>query len=306
MDILNYKVYIFNLNAILIKGDTSSCATCSQNYRKNELAFVPGFFDFFNFLISLKMHVYIIADSFEENVDITSTFPVILQSTITFSNNIRESYMKIVKQHLNKDKLCNIISFENLQNQSILKDIVYNVVFIGQNCQFVNTISDFISIKSFVYKKNFEYIPFYVSSKTIHRCKWNELKTSFPVLASWTECDKSKDDMNEIEKMRICSLIEDDISNSSFGIFYIEKNDTDHIGSLIETGILIGQNKPVFLCGDNKFLNEVLFHFKNLINTQYIDNFNLRDVIRNVQHEVNPFYAEFEENLITTLEYSLP
>ena len=164
------------------------------------------------------------------------------------------------------------------------------------------TIPNFINIKSIIYKPNFEYVPFYVSSKTKHRNKWNNLKQYFPILSRWTDTNKSKNEMNKIDKMNMCDAIKEDIYNSSFGILYLENNDKNHIGSLIEIGMLIGQNKPVFLCGNNTFVNEVLFNFDGLINVKHIDNFNLFEVIRNIQYDINPCYIEFKNNLMNMLQ----
>ena len=108
--------------------------------------------------------------------------------------------------------------------------------------------------------------------------------------------------MNNADKMNICDIIKEDIYKCSFGVLYLEKHDKNHIGSLIEIGMLIGQNKPVFLCGDNIFVNEVLFNFDGLINVKYVDNFNLFEVIRNIQYDINPCFIEFKYNLMNMLQ----
>ena len=108
--------------------------------------------------------------------------------------------------------------------------------------------------------------------------------------------------INTAHKINICDIIKEDIHNSSFGVLYLENNDKNHIGSLIEIGMLIGQNKPIFLCGNNIFINEVLFNFDGLINVKYIDKFNLFEVIRNIQYDINPSYIEFKDNLMNMLQ----
>jgi hypothetical protein len=200
-----------------------------------------------------------------------------------------------------------MITFESNFSNLIPKNIIYNLVVINDNIDsknlcIENVISNFIDIKSFNYKKNFEYVPFYVSSKTKHRNKWNELKQYFPILSRWTDTNKSKNKMNDADKIKMCDIIKEDIYNSSFGVLYLENNDKNLIGSLIEIGMLIGQNKPIFLCGDNVFVNEVLFNFDGLINLKYIDNFNLFEVIRNIQYDINTSYIEFKYNLMIMLQ----
>jgi hypothetical protein len=301
MDILSYKVYIFNLNAILTDSKKINNECCDV-YK-----FKSGFCEFFNLLLSSEKKINIIT---EMPIDtITLKFPFLLQSSIIFSNEItRDSYIKVVNNYCvynNDCSFCDIISFENSHSLLISRDIIYNRVVISDtaigNFDIENIISDFNNVETFVYKKNFEYIPFYVSSKTKYRNKWNFLKKHFPILASWTEVDKSKDDLKILDKVNICNKIQEDINESFFGILYLEKDDTNHIGSLIEMGMLIGQTKSIFLCGDNIFADEVLFNFKTLINVSYINNFNLYEVLKYIQHDINPCYANFKNNLMNIL-----
>jgi len=111
--------------------------------------------------------------------------------------------------------------------------------------------------------------------------------------------------MNNADKTNICAIIKEDIFNSSFGVLYLENDDKNHIGSLIELGMLIGQNKPIFLCGNNIFVNEVLFNFDSQINVKYIDNFNLFEVIRNIQYDINHCYIEFKDNLMNMMQKNI-
>ena len=319
MNILKYSFYIFNLEIIIIslaKLKFLSESLYINNLNEmdsqniyNNIELIPGIQDFFSLLIEEKKIIYIVTDISEELLNIiTLKFPFLSQSIIIISKNITyESYIKIIKNCTNKCNYYDMITFESNFNKLIPKNIIYNLVVINDNIDsknlcIENVISNFIDIKSFNYKKNFEYVPFYVSSKTKHRNKWNELKQYFPILSRWTDTNKSKNKMNDADKIKMCDIIKEDIYNSSFGVLYLENNDKNLIGSLIEIGMLIGQNKPIFLCGDNVFVNEVLFNFDGLINLKYIDNFNLFEVIRNIQYDINTSYIEFKYNLMIMLQ----
>jgi len=319
MNSLNYFLYIFNLETIIISLAKLTFLNeslyinnlnemDSQNIYNN-IELIPGIQDFFSLLIEEKKIIYIVTDISEELLNIiTLKFPFLSQSIIIISKNITcESYIKIIKYCSNKCNYYDMISFESNFSKLISKNIIYNLVVINDNIDsknlcVENVIPNFIDIKSFNYKQNFEYVPFYVSSKTKHQNKWNELKQYFPILSRWTETNKSKNEMNDADKIKMCDIIKEDIYNSSFGVLYLENNDKNHIGSLIEIGMLIGQNKPIFLCGDNVFVNEVLFNFDGLINLKYIDNFNLFEVIRNIQYDINTYYIEFKYNLMIMLQ----
>jgi hypothetical protein len=319
MNILKYSFYIFNLEIIIIslaKLKFLSESLYINNLNEmdsqniyNNIELIPGIQDFFSLLIEEKKIIYIVTDISEELLNIiTLKFPFLSQSIIIISKNITyESYIKIIKNCTNKCNYYDMITFESNFSNLIPKNIIYNLVVINDNIDsknlcIENVISNFIDIKSFNYKKNFEYVPFYVSSKTKHRNKWNELKQYFPILSRWTDTNKSKNKMNDADKIKMCDIIKEDIYNSSFGVLYLENNDKNLIGSLIEIGMLIGQNKPIFLCGDNVFVNEVLFNFDGLINLKYIDNFNLFEVIRNIQYDINTSYIEFKYNLMIMLQ----
>ena len=316
---LKYSFYIFNLEIIIIslaKLKFLSESLYINNLNEmdsqniyNNIELIPGIQDFFSLLIEEKKIIYIVTDISEELLNIiTLKFPFLSQSIIIISKNITyESYIKIIKNCTNKCNYYDMITFESNFSKLIPKNIIYNLVVINDNIDsknlcIENVISNFIDIKSFNYKKNFEYVPFYVSSKTKHRNKWNELKQYFPILSRWTDTNKSKNKMNDADKIKMCDIIKEDIYNSSFGVLYLENNDKNLIGSLIEIGMLIGQNKPIFLCGDNVFVNEVLFNFDGLINLKYIDNFNLFEVIRNIQYDINTSYIEFKYNLMIMLQ----
>jgi len=315
---LNYFLYIFNLETIIISLEKLTFLNeslyinnlnemDSQNIYNN-IELIPGIQDFFSLLIEEKKIIYIVTDISEELLNIiTLKFPFLSQSIIIISKNITyESYIKIIKDCGNKCNYYDMISIESDFSKLISKNIIYNLLVINDkyniNLCIKNVLPNFINIKSFSYKENIEYVPFYVSSKTKHRNKWNELKQYFPILSRWTDSSKSKNEMNNADKMNICDIIKEDIYNSSFGVLYLEKDDENHIGSLIEIGMLIGQNKLVFLCGDNIFVNEVLFNFDGIINIKYIDNFNLFEVIRNIQYDINPCYKEFKYNLMNMLQ----
>lgn len=341
MEILNYCIYIFNIESIIscfekVKSEFNNssmlesfdriplnfspnvnCYTHDFTSESNEnyisdIQLTPGIQEFLTLLINEDMSIYIIADISEDLLNIIILkFPFLLRSTIVLSrNNTRESYLKILKESSNKCELYDVIAFETASSRVLSKDIIYNCVVINNKYNnkdskqifYENVTTDFINIQTFILKEKCEFVPFYVSSKTKHRCKWIELKKYFPILARWTDNDKSKNNMNTADKRHICQVISEDISNCSFGILYLEKDDRNHIGSLIEMGLLLGQSKPIFICGQNIFEHEVLFNFDGLINNKYINNFNLFGVIRDIQYELNPFYIDFKKNLINILE----
>lgn len=326
MNILNYCLYIFNLETIIISlsklkfpkksfyinshNQNIINGTDSQNIYNN-IELILGIQEFFSLLIKGEKMIYIVTDISKELLNIiTLKFPFLSQSIIIISKNITyKSYIKIIKDCSNKCNYYDMISFESDFSKLISKNIIYNLLVINDKYNIdsnklciENVIPNFINIKSFIYKKNFEYVPFYVSSKTKHRNKWNELKQYFPILSRWTDINKSKNEMSNVDKMIICDIIKEDIYNSSFGVLYLENGEKNHIGSLIEIGMLVAQNKSIFLCGNNIFANEVLFNFDGIINVKHIDNFNLFEIVRSIQHDINPSYIEFKDNLINMLQ----
>ena len=289
MNILDNEVYIFTLQEVI----------------NNNQEIICGFTDFFHLLIELKKKVYIINRNTQNELNINNLY--ILNSNIVPFDN--DSYMKIVKENIEFYDLYEIIIFESSYKSWLkAKNIIYNCVFVNNSFSDFydiipeNTICDFKNIKNFVYKKSFEYIPFYISSKTKHRNKWIELKKYFPIKSTWIQQNKNKNELTCIDKKNLCDNIQKDISESSFGIFYCEKNEEFHIGSLIEIGLLLAQSKKIFICGEDLYNDEVLFKFKCLFNFEYTKNYNLYKTFKKIQYDMNPNYIIFKENIKKLLQ----
>jgi hypothetical protein len=293
MNILDNEIFIFILQELINEDD-------------NEL--INGFKVFFNLLIDLKKKIYIIDKEKQKNIKLYDLY--ILNSNIISSDNDNDNdneydcYMKIIKENIKIYELYEMIVFtSSYKNWIESKNIIYNCVFVNdslsKNYNIIpdNIIFDFKNIENFEYTKRFEYIPFYISSKTNHRNKWIELKKYFPIQSSWIQYNKSKEDLTTIDKTNICDNIEKDISECSFGIFYCEKNEEFHIGSLIEIGLLLSKSKKIFVCGENIYKNEVLFNFNKLFNYNYINNFNLYKTFKKIQYEINSDYLNFKKNI---------
>jgi hypothetical protein len=78
------------------------------------------------------------------------------------------------------------------------------------------------------------------------------------------------------------------------GILYLEKNEKDHIGSLIEIGLLLANQKKIYICGENIFKDEVLFNFKKYLNFSFINNCDLIKTFHNIQYDMNDDYNNFK------------
>jgi hypothetical protein len=108
-----------------------------------------------------------------------------------------------------------------------------------------------------------------------------------------------------MDKNNLCETIKYDTTQCSFGILYTEEGERDHIGSLIEIGMLLSQSKPIYLCGDNIFKNEVLFNFKSLINCSYSSNSNLFQSFRRVQYDINQNYNIFKSKVTSLCKQNI-
>lgn len=299
-----YEIFIFVLEDVLI----------------NNNIIIAGLSDFINLLLKHNKYIYIINNVCNTNFnELILKYSFLSQCQTTTTSNKRNVYLQIVKDYINTHNLYDIIVFEcSYQGFIESRDIIYNSVLIHNlnNINNINNINyntepctnniiyDFTNINSFNYTKEFEYIPFYISSKTKHSYKWLELKKHFPIISTWINVNKPKHDLTTINKQELCNNINEDIINSMFGIFYCEKTDESHIGSLIEIGILLSQLKTIFLCGDNLYENEVLFNFKHLINVHYIGNDNLYKTFRRIQYDINPHFIEFKKKIINIIQQS--
>ena len=354
MDILNFEVFLFDLDGVIIdsekihyecyKESISKYTTykltwdkyCeihhsadnnfnilfpefySQIYiykqelyknRINEIQLINGFEQFFNILIQNGKKICIVTDALQETVNIIVNKFIFLKKVnlIISRNEIQnrkpnsECYLNALKLYLQKYELNEIIAFEDsYKGWLAVNQVVYNCVLINNVNYFyytkinaLNSMNDFKYIDNFKYTINFEMKPFYISSKTIHRDKWLSLQNKFPIIACWIHKNTKKEDMSNDDKNALCSEIHDDINISSFGILYVENGEYNHIGSLIEIGILISQNKKIYVCGNNIFKNEVLFNFKNIFNFNFVENFNLNNSFLKIQYDNNPYYIEY-------------
>ena len=289
MNIYDNNVFIFSLTDIIINNE--------------EL--LEGYLDFLYNLEKYNKFIYIL-NNINQNVfnKLIENYPVFLKFNIILIDTItNESYLHIIKNCINKFELYEIISFNsNYDEWIIANNIIYNNIFINKNNSIHykniiknNIIENFINIDNIILKKNIKYIPFYISSKTKHRNKWLELIKKYPIKSRWIYNDKDKIDLDSRDRTILCDIIKKDIKKCKFGIFYCEIHEIDHIGSLIEIGMLISHNKKIFLCGDNIYKHEVLFNFKNQINMCYIDNPDMDYVFKKIQYENNKMYILYKK-----------
>jgi beta-phosphoglucomutase-like phosphatase (HAD superfamily) len=281
--------------------------------RIKDLELVSGFQEFFDLLLKHGKYICIVTDAPEEVFKIISekyhflkkTNIVITRESIKKRKPDSECYLSLLNKlpsHIeNKD----IIVFEDsYKGWTAANNVIYNCVLVNNKSYIyydtikpINSIDNFENIFNFEFKKKFTYRPFYISSKTSHREKWVELSKEFPIIANWININKSKTDLNSIDKEQICNMIKNDINNTDFGILYLERNEKDHIGSLIEIGLILANQKKIYICGDNIFKDEVLFNFKNYLNFKYINGTNLSKIFTSIQYDMNYNYNKFIERL---------
>jgi beta-phosphoglucomutase-like phosphatase (HAD superfamily) len=281
--------------------------------RINEIELLSGFYDFFNLLIQYGKHICIVTDASDEIFNkITDKFPFLKKSNIIITRNKTnkrkpnsECYLRVLNQLPSYIENHEIISFEDsYKGWTAASNVIYNCVLVNDPSYIYydtihaeNIIGNYDNISVFNYKCRIEYKPFYVSSKTIHREKWIELKNKFPIIANWIHINKSKSDLNTIDKEAICNIIKDDMNHVDFGILYLERNEKDHIGSLIEIGLLLANSKQIYICGDNIFKDEVLFNFKHYLNFKYIHQNNLFKIFTSIQYDMNHDYIDFIQKI---------
>lgn len=277
--------------------------------RINEIELISGFYDFFNILIKNGKHICIVTDSSDEIFNkITENFSFLKKSNIIITRNRTnkrkpnsECYLTLLHQLPSTIENHEIISFEDsYKGWTAASNVIYNCVLVN-NPSYIyydiinsrNTINNYLDICGFNYTSRIHYKPFYISSKTIHREKWIELRNTFPIIANWININKSKTDLKTIDKEEICNIIKDEMSYVDFGILYLERNEKDHIGSLIEIGLLLANSKKIYICGDNIFKDEVLFNFKHYLNFKYIHQNNLLKIFTSIQYDMNENYNNF-------------
>jgi beta-phosphoglucomutase-like phosphatase (HAD superfamily) len=285
-----------------------------------------GFYDFFKLLIKYGKQICIVTDASRSIFNlIANKYKFLLKSNVIITRDdtsLRkpnsDGYLQIVKRYSDMYELHEFIAFEDSYKGWVAAtNVIYNCVLVNNQDYYYynvinanNSINDFTSIQEYNYKEPIEFVPFYISSKTKHRTRWLSMKPYFPIFANWIEFDKSKDCMTNIDKSMLCETIKYDTTQCSFGILYTEEGECDHIGSLIEIGMLLSQSKQIYLCGDNIFKNEILFNFKSLINFSYANNSNLFQSFRRIQYDINTEYNIFKTNILSmcknNIEYIQP
>lgn len=287
-----------------------------NNLYKNRISIlelIPGFHDFFNLLIKNGKYIGIVTDASEETFQfICEKYPFLKKPNIiiTRSNTGKrkpnsECYLHFLNKLPSDIENHDIISFEDsYKGWTAASNVIYNCVLVNNQSysyynkiNALNSIPNYENILQFDLKRRIEYKPFYLSSKTIHREKWIELRNHFPIVANWINVNKQKSDMNKSDKEEICNIIQTDINSVDFGILYLENNEKDHIGSLIEIGLLLANSKQVYICGNNIFKDEVLFNFKKYLNFKYVNKSNLSKIFKNIQYNMNPHYIQFTEKI---------
>ena len=280
--------------------------------RIGDIELVSGFNIFFNTLLKHGKHICIVTDaSLEVYNQISEKFEFLKKSNIVITRNSckqrkpnSECYIHLLNELPPDIENHDIISFEDsYKGYFAASQVIYNCVLVNNNTYIYyeqinakNKINNFDQILD-MDVNIIEYKPFYVSSKTNHKEKWIELKNSYPIIANWIYVNKSKTEMNSNDREDVCDLIHKDIRNIDFGILYVEHNEKDHIGSLIEIGLLLANSKPIYVCGCNLFKDEVLFNFKNYFNFQYVEQSSLFRVFKNIQYNMNSDYKLFLENV---------
>ena len=329
--ILNYKLDWYEYCRIHHSLDNSFKTIFNNNYdeiyyEKNKLyknrikdvELTEGFFDFFNLLITNGKTICIVSDTTDEIFHlICQKYPFLKKSNFVITrNNIKkrkpnsECYLNLLNKLPKYIENHEIISFEDsYKGWTSSYNVIYNCILVNKESYVYydlinpkNSICNFENILDFTYKTRFDYLPFYISSKTIHREKWIELNKKFPLIANWININKSKNDLNNIDKENLCDTIQNDINESHFGILYLERNERDHIGSLIEIGLLLANSKQIYICGDNIFKDEVLFNFKKYLNFKYINKHNLLKVFNSIQYDMNNDYNMFIQKTKQTPE----
>ena len=288
---------------------------------KNEiehLTLVNGFYDFFKVLLKHGKNICIVTDATDEIFDLISTKFSFLKNcniVITRNNCIKRKpdsccYLKLLDKLPDDIENHDIIAFEDsYKGWTAAYNVIYNCILVNdENYVYydtirpLNKIKDYNNIVDLTVKLRFDYLPFYVSSKTAHREKWLKLQNDFPIIANWIHINKSKHDITSDDKETICNIIQNDIINSVFGILYLEKNEKDHIGSLIEIGLLLANYKKIYICGDNLFKDEVLFNFKNYLNFSFVNNYDLMKTFRDIQYDMNEDYNNFKSKIAKNTE----
>jgi len=279
--------------------------------RINDIQLISGFYEFFNLLIKNGKYICIATDASDEIFNrIIEKFGFLKKSNIIITRNTinkRKPNSECYLALLQKINIANhdIVCFEDsYKGWSAAYNVIYNCVLVNNKSYVyydtinpLNAIDNFNDILYFKFNTRFAYKPFYISSKTTHREKWIELRDKFPIISNWIDINKQKTDMTNEDKEAICDLIKTDIHLVDFGILYLERNEKDHIGSLIEIGLLLANSKKIYICGDNIFKDEVLFNFTKYLDFKYTDKTNLPKIFSSIQYDMNSDYNNFVDRV---------
>jgi beta-phosphoglucomutase-like phosphatase (HAD superfamily) len=281
--------------------------------RVKDIELVSGFYEFFNLLIKNGKYICIVTDTTDDIFNkISDKFTFLKKSNIIITrNNINnrkpnsECYLTLLNKLPHDIENHELVVFEDSYKGWIsASNVIFNCILVNKSSYIYydkinsqNVIHNFDKIMEFNFKKRIDYKLFYISSKTFHRAKWLELQKQFPIIANWINIDKQKNVMTNLEKEQLCNIIKSDIELVDYGILYLQRNEKDYIGSLIEIGLLMAKSKQIYICGDNIFKDEVLFNFKEYLNFKYVNNNNLPKLFNKIQYDMNNEYNNFIKNI---------
>lgn len=247
-----------------------------------KLKYIPGFLDFYSLLVNRGKDIYIVTNSASIDTSLFTSATIITgackPSTLGYKKVMSDPWDTLV--------------FEDSYKGFYAAQCVFGknqVVYVGQedyvfyDCIHpVNSIPNFVDIlnREFYYRLVPQKI--YMSSKTHHSDKWKQLrKQGFAITSSWIDNEKPKESMTTDDKAILCQSFLDDIKVADFGIFYSEPDDTDLFGSLIEFGMLVSLDKPIYIMGHNRFDDEVFYHIQG---AQFINGYNVAKNIMRITH----------------------
>ena len=214
-----------------------------------------------------------------ENIDILQVFNhVITRDDVNERKPCSEPYQKVRKLYEIRSKqfLCfedsykGIASAESVFDNIVIVDI--NKTLHGYNRKYPK-ISSYENILSTKYK------PFYMSSKTNHKHRWGKFKR-YNLISRWIDNDVSKNDMSCTTSSKLIEDILEDAHRCEYCIVYTEKNEC-MFGVLLEIGMFMILNKPIYILGHDIMYNEIFRNYKNFEYT-FIDSSKPENAIANI------------------------
>ena len=197
---LNWNSYceihhsIDNSFKIMFPSDYEKIYSCKNELYKNEISnieLIEGFYNFFRMLVKSGKYICIVSDTSKETFKlICEKFSFLNKCNIVITRESVDKrkpdsscYLKLINQLKNKVKLYDIIAFEDsYKGWTSVCNTIYNCVLVNSldyvyynkiNPQ--NSIVNFENIVDFKFKTRFDFLSFYISSKTHHSEKWLEL-----------------------------------------------------------------------------------------------------------------------------------